>query len=243
MPDLVIDPRYLAPIATSCGVAVTITLWILNLRRKELTYEILSDTPLVSVREEVKDQVQIIFKGEAVHDVHLVQIRLTNSGNVPIRIADYEGRLSVKVPPPARILSAEVEDTHPAHLERRPDNGETSLIEEMTANNVALRPVLLNHKDWLTIKLLVTKPTDGIMISGHIEGIHEVKKAKDSTVMPFVMANIGTFIMVVSLFFLDPHSLARNAWMEYLPYLAFFLIGYIMLMCGIYFPRLPRRTA
>jgi len=244
MSDFFSDPRYLAPLATTVGVTVTITLWMLNLRRKELSFEILSDTPLITLKEEVKDKVEISFHGQPVHDVHLVQVRITNSGNVPIRSADYEGRLSIAVPEGSRILMAEVVETHPQQLEKRvrsEANG-GSLIEETEDNAVVIRPILMNNRDWLTVKMLVTNPAGKINVSGHIEGIHEIRRTKESTVMPLVMANIGTFIMVISLFFLDPTSLSTNDWGEYLPYLVFFLIGYLMLMVGIYFPRLHRTT-
>jgi len=243
--DLLHDPRYLAPAATCAAIAVTITLWILNLRRKELSYRILADTPLVSIKEEVKDKVQITFRGEPVHDVHLVQVRIVNSGNVPIRSADYEGRLTIAAPDGSRIVMAEIQETHPPHLEKRTlcDGAPSSLVDKVEGHEVMLKPVLLNHGDSITVKMLVSKAAGPWNVIGHIEGIAAVKMHRENSSMPLVMANCGTFIMVVSMFFLDPSSVARNAWREYLPYLMFFLIGYIMLMCGIYLPRVQKSSA
>lgn len=242
--DIFHDPRYLAPIATCCAIAVTITLWLLNLRKKELAYEILSDTPLVSVKEEVKDKVQITLDNQPVHDVHLVQVKIVNSGNVSIRSADYEGRLTITAPEGSRVLMADVQETHPPHLEKRTlaEEAVSSLIDKVDGHEVTLKPVLLNHGDSITVKMLVSKVSGSLNVVGHIEGIREVRRHKESSSMPLVMANCGTFIMVVSLFFLEPSALARNAWREYLPYLMFFLIGYVMLMFGVYLPRAPKSS-
>lgn len=63
---------------------VGIILWILERRksekRKELTYQILSDTPIASIKQSVKDQVELRFQGKKVEDINLVVLKLRNVG-------------------------------------------------------------------------------------------------------------------------------------------------------------------
>src|ERR1700733_5355695 len=119
MSSFLTDPRYLAPIVTSSGIAVSLVLWILNLRTKEMAFEILTNTPLFSVQEEVKDQVQISFQGQTVHDVNLVLLRLVNNGNVPIRAQEFAGRFALSCPSETKVLLAEVMATNPPDLNQR----------------------------------------------------------------------------------------------------------------------------
>lgn len=243
MPDSPINPIYLAPIATSAAIAVTLVLWILNLRKKELSYEILSDTPIISCKADIQQDFEIRFRGELVNDVCLVLVKVMNSGNVPIRSADYEGRLKIALSKGSKLIMADIEETFPSNLEERGGgNGPGSLIESINASDIIFRPVLLNGRDHFTAKLLISESSGPVSVSAHVEGLHEVKQARENRTLPIFLANLGAFIMAISLFFLDPRALFTNDMLSYLPYLVFFLLGYVMLLSGAYFPRLNRNS-
>lgn len=244
MADFLSDPRYLGPIATSCGIAVSLVLWILNLRTKELSYEITARTPLISVKEEVQDKIQISFQGQPVDDVHLVVIKIANSGNVPIRSSEFEGKFAITLAGDMNVLLAEVLETKPASLlERcRVDDNIVPLIAGVNKGEVPLRPLLLNPRDSITIKMLVSPAPNSVQLGAHIEGIASIKQARERSLVPIVLTNVGSFIMAVSLFFLEPSALMSNAMFQYLPYLVFFLLGYVMLLSGVYFPRINRNS-
>src|SRR5690349_5498041 len=58
-------------------------------RRKALTYR-LSETRLLTVHEELKSRVEILFGGLPANDVCLIVLTLNNSGSEAIRAADFE---------------------------------------------------------------------------------------------------------------------------------------------------------
>jgi hypothetical protein len=68
----------LAAIVISATIAIVI--FRLNRKRKALTYEFLSMTRLVSVKEEMAGRIQVLVDRVAVQDVGLVQIRISNTG-------------------------------------------------------------------------------------------------------------------------------------------------------------------
>ncbi len=242
MADIVSDPRYLAPIATSAGIAVTLVLWTMGLRNKEISYEIVSNTPLISLKEEVKDHIQIVFRNEPVHDVHLILVKVTNTGHIPIKASDFDEKLSINMDSEARILVAEIVETMPRNLEKRTkeDTETKSLISSISNNQVVLNPVLLNYKDYILVKLLASYGSKNPTVDGHIEGIQDIKKAKENNLVPILLANVGSFVMAVSLFFMEPSAIFSNAIGDYAPYLLLFLLGYVMLLSGVYYQRLSK---
>lgn len=59
-------------------------------QRKNISFEVLSNSSLLSVQDEIKKDVQILYKGKLVQQVNLILLRLVNSGNVPILSVDFE---------------------------------------------------------------------------------------------------------------------------------------------------------
>jgi len=148
------------------AIIVTIILWRTQRRRKALSYEIISRTPLLSVEDEVKGKVQILFDGNPVQDIHLVVLKIINSGNVPIVSTDYERPVSLSFGENPRILTAEVSETDPDNLE---------ISVDIQATKVMLDPVLLNGGDSITLKFLVSQ-LDEINIDGRIIGVKDIRK-------------------------------------------------------------------
>jgi len=236
------DPRLLAPCATITGIIVSIILWILNLKRKEMTYEVVSDTPVVTLGKAAPhEDLHITFHGQAVRDLHLILLRISNAGHVPIKPDEYADKLTITIPGDGKILHADIAETMPSNLAPPPAPGAVSdLIEAANERQVVLRPFLLNGKDYIVVKVLVCNPGAPLVVSGHIVGINEIRIAKESNRLPLILANAGAFTMAVSLFFLEPETLFSNNVFEYLPYLLFFLIGYNMLLCGVHYRALTK---
>lgn len=239
MPEFWKDPRTWAPLATSVGIFVSLTLWLINNRRKELSYEILSRTSLVSVAEGLAGKIQILFNDQPVRDVSLILVRIINSGHIPIRSAEFEGRFAIALEPPAEILMAEVCETHPETLEHRSTAGghEVPLISQVEKNTVMLRPILLNAKDSITVRILASHATEKIMLIGHIEGIHKIKEARENLAVPLIIGNIGAILMFAAAILINPEALFKLHVQEIIPYLASFLVGYVLVLIGFFLPK------
>jgi hypothetical protein len=229
------DPRYLAPAATCVAIVVTLLLWLFNQRRKQLSYTILWRHPLMNLAREIADRMDVRFDGQPVRDVHLVVLKIKNTGHIPINVRDYASRLAVMVGQPSRILVAEVSDTQPSYLEEREGENHTGgpLIQSVEETKVVFRPVLLNGGDSIVLQMLVTSLAGKIMLLGNIEGVTNICEAKNRMLIPSAMTYIGVIFMVAAMLLVDPKALLQLNIEEVLPYILVFLFGFVLLYAGM----------
>ena len=156
----------LVAIVTSISLAVAV--YVLQRRRKELGYRVLSQTKVVSVEAEVEEEIVILFWGQVVTDVYLVLVELVNSGNQSIVEADYERRLSVDLGNGARVLSAE-------QVESKPEGIAVSWSISGSREKVQIDPVLLNGGDSVSLKILVSGFGGTVGVEGRIVGVKKIR--------------------------------------------------------------------
>jgi hypothetical protein len=149
-------------------------------RRKELTYEILSTTPLATLHEDMEGRIQIVFDGQPIRDVQLVLLKIKNSGNLPILSSDYEDPLRLRVNKSAKILSVGVVDTFPQSLNEKAKDS-----VEFNSERVKVKPILLNGSDYIKVKILITQLTEPVAVSGRIAGVSDIKELKPGTNYPY----------------------------------------------------------
>ncbi|MFZ3064412.1 MAG: hypothetical protein WA277_03895 [Nitrospirota bacterium] len=131
--------QFIIPTAIAVlAIVVSILIYLKQRQSKLLSYEILTHTPLLSLEEKIKGKLQILFDGKPVEDVNLIEVRIINSGNIPILSTDYEYPVNLGFGEKTKILTAEVFQTNPKSLKA------TVNIE---GAKVILRPVLLNSGD------------------------------------------------------------------------------------------------
>jgi hypothetical protein len=186
------------PIWQSIGVVVAVLFGVATLllgiitilltrRRKALTYEILSTTPLAAVHDDVGGRLQVVFDGQVVRNVQLALIKFTNSGNVPIRADEYERPVRLIVNENARILTAGITETFPDSLKASIENDQTSAL---------IAPVLLNKGDSITVKLLAADFYGKIFIDTRIVGVSDIKELKISDIESNRSLLLASFIGV-----------------------------------------------
>jgi hypothetical protein len=170
------------------AICITIILYLRQRRRRALTYEVLSCTSLISQPEEAEGYLQIVFGEQRVQQVHLLMIRITNSGNQPIESTQYERPLTLCVKEPARILTAEVVETNRSGLLKEllpggADEWQSRLPPDLALDTnlrmIPVRRILLNGGDSLVIKMLVSeyKPGD-FSLDGRVVGVNDIEKTK-----------------------------------------------------------------
>jgi hypothetical protein len=172
-------------ILTLVGVLVAIAAYIGTRRRKELRYRILSATPLLSSGEQVGHKVQVLFDGKPVEGVQVIVMEIVNSGNVPIRPADFERPLSFSFGDRAHVLLAEVVSTDPIALK-----------PELQSNrgSIKIAPVLMNGDDWVRIKVLVARYGNCITPDSRVEGVRDVLPFRESRRLLWVVVLITVAI-------------------------------------------------
>ncbi len=158
-------------IAVIAAILVPIIIYLAQRKRKSLAYEIVASTPLLSVAEEIKGKLKILYEDKPVSKVHLVLIKLTNTGNVSILSTDFDRNVSFSFGDSTQILTAEVSDTDPKN------NIDACIM--IIENRIILENMLFNNGDSVTIKALLNQFDEEIEIDGHIVGIKEIEKRKE----------------------------------------------------------------
>ena len=174
MLELLRDPawQFVGVVLALAALAATFLVYWLQRQRKALSYEVISKNQLLTVREELEGRLQVLYEGHPARDICLLVVKLFNSGNVPISAADYERPLSLGTGISSKILSGVVTDVDPENLAASID------IEE---SRVILRPILLNSKDSVTLKLLVSDFGGNVAIDGRVLGVKSISKAGQTT--------------------------------------------------------------
>ncbi|MBX9690360.1 MAG: hypothetical protein K2X27_26840 [Candidatus Obscuribacterales bacterium] len=232
------DVRLLAPIATCLAITVTIILWVLNQKRKELSFQIVKRQSLFMLKGEAKKHLRVYFADNLVEDLQIIVVKVMNTGHLPINSGEYQGKLSINTGPGSTVLMGSVIESNPADLdERNPQKGaDNSIIEGLQADRLFLRPLLLNAGDSYCIQLIAKNISGRISLSGHIQGIKSIIERKEKAIMPVVLMQIGALIMAGSMLIVDPRSLMPFQLEDVLPYLLLFLLGYVFLSAGMILP-------
>jgi hypothetical protein len=233
-----IDIRLYAPIATLFGVTVSVFLWRLNQPRKVLSYQVVSRQGLVSIRGPARKNLDVTFQGRPVENAQLVMLRIFNSGNKSINASEYQTDLSLCMNPEAEIVHADIAETSPPDLEERVRvKGEPApLIKSISGGKLVLTPTLLNPGDEIVLQMLVNNLTEQIKVKGHIDGISAPQKWRHQSILPMVMTNVGALTMAAAMLCVEPSALKDFGWQEILPFILFFLAGYVVLWAGLYWP-------
>jgi len=174
------------------AICIFIAFYLLQRNYKELSYEIIFNSPLLSSSKELEGKIQITFDGKPVSNIQLVEIKLINSGNVPITKADYEREVIFNFGDKAKILTADVAKTEP--------NSIKIWTHLLYANNFAsFNGVLLNPGDKIFFKFLLTEFDGRIIINNRISGIKDINEIRhDKTYYSLISVTIGMFLTMLA---------------------------------------------
>jgi len=199
--DIFRDPmwQFLGAIFGFVAILVSIFLYQKQRQRKELAYEIISKTPLLGAKEEIRGGLQVMFHGKPVQNPHLIVVRIINSGNLPITSTDYERPISLGFGEEAQILTAETIRTNPSNLR-------ASVKAE--GKKVVIAPILLNQGDSITLKILIAEFTGQVVVDCRITGVKRIMKFVERKSTPTLVAGLllmmgSSFIMMLQPW-LDP---------------------------------------
>src|SRR5690348_15282091 len=83
--------------------------------KKVITYQIISDVPIASINEEVKDKVTILYDGNPVTDLNLLVLKIWNSGSVAVRRDDFDEPIIFKFDR-RKVVSSDILSVEPPNL-------------------------------------------------------------------------------------------------------------------------------
>jgi len=169
MIDFLRDPA-IQVVLVIMTIIVPIILYWKQRQRKSLGYEVLSCIPLSSVDRRTlwsyqQAGLQFTFKGEV---IHLITIKVTNTGNVPIKKDDYDAPISFRFGEKAKVLAWR-------WVEKKPEIIELGTLKSDETGRATIDPTLLNSKDSFMIEMLVSGFDGHVRLGGRIVGVKEIK--------------------------------------------------------------------
>lgn len=72
------DPIFDTIIGVLATIIVAFVIFLLQRNKKEISYEIISDVPVLTVGTEIKSKVQVFLENRLISDVRLVVLRIKN---------------------------------------------------------------------------------------------------------------------------------------------------------------------
>lgn len=180
------------------GVVLSFAVIFQRLRKaKHLTYQVVSNTLLLSVEEhvDIKGRVQVLLDNKPVGDVRLVILQIWNSGNLPIKLTDYEEKsITIDFGMLAEILDVEmVRKTH--------KNVNTPF--SFKGCKLWLDPVSLSSQDTITMKVLLTRFNEEISVVARINGIESLKNWDKTAYVLMSKTGLFFYFAVVAAFILS----------------------------------------
>jgi hypothetical protein len=192
MGEILRDPlwQFIGVILAVLAIGVSILIYLLQRNRKSLSYEIISNTSLLTVNEKVEGKLQILYEGTPISDAQLIVIRVLNSGNVPILETDYKLPLQFVFGKGAKILSAEVTDKVPDNLPATVTSND---------NSFEFKSTLLNSKDSITVKALVSDYQGRPKPVARIIGVNSVEPITDFELGSLSLMLVGFILLVIGM--------------------------------------------
>lgn len=169
-------------LAVIAAITVPLIIYFLQKSRKKISYEIISNTQLVGIKNKIQDKIKILYEDKLVENVHLVSIRLINDGNQPIAIDDFATPIRVQLGNSTNILTYEV-------LEQNPSELNATIIR--TEDRVEVQPLLLNSNDSFTLNILLNDYDESLCITARIKGVKNIGLYKKSK---FTIVNLVLFL-------------------------------------------------
>ena len=86
------DPiwQFVGALLALLAIGISIYFFFLQRKKKALSYRILTDTELLTVDEQIKGEIKIIYGKLPIQNVHLLVMKVENNGNMPILSSDFE---------------------------------------------------------------------------------------------------------------------------------------------------------
>jgi hypothetical protein len=129
-------------VAAIAGVFVPIVLFVAAQQKAKLSFGLVSEAELLDLAGSPVEGIQVLYNGEPLSGLTAATYRFENSGDLPIRVRDFEKPLIVKFSGDARLLSLNISKAEPENL--RPS---VTKIE----GGFSVQPLLLNPGDAFTV--------------------------------------------------------------------------------------------
>ncbi len=185
MPDILHDTAWQFVVLVCLTTLGVFFSW-LQYERKSLRWLELANTTLLTVDDELKGNIQLLYDNTPIKDVRLVLLRLLHTGNREIKPGDFIQLLSVGFGPNAKVLSATISAAQP------PNNHVTVKAQ---SNKIEVSKTLLNGGDSITFKVLVSNYQGPLTFEGRVAGVKKINSIRMNSTVPRILY---AFFMIYS---------------------------------------------
>lgn len=215
--------NFIGVIITCIALSITVIIYFLQRNKKGLSYEILSRTSLLSSKEKLEGKIKILYNNQVVQNVKFLEIKVLNTGNICIPSSDYERPLRFIFEAEANILTAEI-------IKSKPESLTTTL--NLTQNEIIVQPILMNSKDYLVIKAIVSNfSEEDVIVDGRIKDVKDIKKQEESNKWLY-FAVTGTILCTAAIVLF---SIKSNSSQVEIPGTLVYTIGLSLFVIGYAF--------
>lgn len=230
MLEIIRDPlwQFVGAMLAVVALVASFLIYQLQRSRKGITYDVLSRTNLLTVREELEGKLQVLYEGEPAKSLTLIVLRVWNSGNQPILAADFERPVSFCTGKTSRLLSAAVTQVEPPEL---------MVDVEVVENMLTIMPTLLNSGDAVTLKLLVRDSGSALCPDARVVGVKSIRRAGEGSKLFPALATTAMILLAAG-FYLYTANVPRAENKPPLPTsalagLAIALLGYLIMIYAL----------
>jgi hypothetical protein len=138
----------------------------------------------MSVDDEIKDRLQILFEKTPIQNARLFLVRLMNDGNLPVPSSDFDGPIIFAFGDEARVLETAITEICPPTLNPK--------LRIQQRKQVVVEPLLLNKGDYIVFKAIVAHG-EYIQLKSRVVGITAIKERIEP--FPNLPLSISTLIL------------------------------------------------
>lgn len=152
------------------AIVVTVVIYRRSTTHKSLSYEVISNSPLLAADLRQAEDIQVLHRGNQVTNPSLVILEFINDGNGSVEARDFAEPLTITFNTSCMVLEAKIIKCVPESLKPK--------IEIIDQSNLIVQPLLLNSGDSFVIHALLSDYHDEIQIGARISGVKEIVDRK-----------------------------------------------------------------
>ncbi len=145
-------------ILSTMAILLTVVIAVRNRRRKVLTYEVVSNSSVINMDNDIGENLTLLLDGRPVNNVRLYMIKVQNAGNQAISPEDYPNQLSfafTSPPFPHPLIRGGIHRTEPQAFLQPHHLRDLLSIDAPEQTTMTFKPPLLNPRDTVFLKVLV----------------------------------------------------------------------------------------
>lgn len=77
--------QFIGAVLTLLAIIVSVFLFLIDRANKDLQIEVLSNSPLISVKDDIAKDIKILFKDQPLKTLSVILLRIENIGNVLLK--------------------------------------------------------------------------------------------------------------------------------------------------------------